>query len=417
VQELQAQLKRLDQTIADEVNNVGQRLHDEFLAAQNSESLLRQQFESQRQEAFNLNASAVQFATLKHEVESSQELSDTLELKLKEAGLMAGLASADISIVSRGMIPARPAFPKKSLMLPLGFLVSIFAGLVFVFALESFDDSMRTSEDVELVSSIPALATIPLITRRVLRNSVRKHQAGLGGLGTMAVQRPTSLLAESYRVLCNSLLLTAADNHPQVLVVTSSFPGEGKSVSSCNLAITLAQRGSRVLLVDTDLRRSNLLHQLGVESSTAPGLSSILTGKSASEPPMKPFPQLPKLDVIAAGPQTPWPAELLLSKKMGELLEKWRTEYDHIVLDTPPLLFFADTMPLASQADGVLLVVFAGRSRRKDMVRTLDLLSRSKAHVLGVILNGVVLESEYANSYVTYGYSNNYGDINESKSA
>jgi capsular exopolysaccharide synthesis family protein len=132
---------------------------------------------------------------------------------------------------------------------------------------------------------------------------------------------------------------------------------------------------------------------------------------------MKPFPQLPKLDVIAAGPQTPWPAELLLSKKMGELLEKWRTEYDHIVLDTPPLLFFADTMPLASQADGVLLVVFAGRSRRKDMVRTLDLLSRSKAHVLGVILNGVVLESEYANSYVTYGYSNNYGDINESKSA
>jgi len=417
VQELQAQLKRLDQTIADEVNNVGQRLHDEFLAAQNSESLLRQQFESQRQEAFNLNASAVQFATLKHEVESSQELSDTLELKLKEAGLMAGLASADISIVSRGMIPARPAFPKKSLMLPLGFLVSIFAGLVFVFALESFDDSMRTSEDVELVSSIPALATIPLITRRVLRNSVRKHQAGLGGLGTMAVQRPTSLLAESYRVLCNSLLLTAADNHPQVLVVTSSFPGEGKSVSSCNLAITLAQRGSRVLLVDTDLRRSNLLHQLGVESSTAPGLSSILTGKSASEPPMKPFPQLPTLDVIAAGPQTPWPAELLLSKKMGELLEKWRTEYDHIVLDTPPLLFFADTMPLASQADGVLLVVFAGRSRRKDMVRTLDLLSRSKAHVLGVILNGVVLESEYANSYVTYGYSNNYGDINESKSA
>jgi capsular exopolysaccharide synthesis family protein len=419
VQELQAQLKRLDQTIADEVTNVGQRLHDEFLAAEKSESLLRQQFELQRQEAFNLNASAVQFATLKHEVESSQELSDTLQLKLKEAGLMAGLASADISIVSRGMIPARPAFPKKSLMLPLGVLVSIFGGLVFVFAMESFDDSMRTSEDVEFVSSVPALATIPLITRRVLRHNGKngKHQVGLGGLGTMAVQRPTSVLAESYRVLCNSLLLTAADNHPQVLVVTSAFPGEGKSVSSCNLAITLAQRGSRVLLVDTDLRRSNMLHQLGVQSSTTAGLSSILTGKSAAESPMKPFPQLPKLEVIAAGPQTPWPAELLLSKKMGELLERWRTEYDHIILDTPPLLFFADTMPLAAKADGVLLVVFAGRSRRKDMVRTLDLLARSKAHVLGVILNGVVLESEYANSYVTYGYNNNYGDINESKPA
>ncbi|HXZ33152.1 MAG TPA: polysaccharide biosynthesis tyrosine autokinase [Terriglobales bacterium] len=415
VQELQAQLKRLDQTIADEVSNVGQRLHDEFLAAQNSESLLRQQFELQKQEAFNLNASAVQFATLKHEVESSQGLSDTLQLKLKEAGLMAGLASADISIVSRGMVGARPVFPKKTLMLPLGFLISIFGGLVFVFVLESFDDSMRTSEEVEAASSVPALATIPLITNRLLRNGTksRKYLPGPGGLGIMAAQRPASLLAESYRVLCNSLLLTAADRPPRLLVVTSSFPSEGKSVSSCNLAITLAQRGSRVLLVDADLRRSTLLRQLGVEPGTTEGLSSVLTGNSASQAVTKPFPQLPNLEVIPAGPQTPWPAELLASKKMKELLERWCTEYDHIVIDTTPILFFADTMPLAAKADGVLLVVLAGRSRRKAMVRTLDMLSRAKAHVLGLIVNGAVLESEYTNSYVTYGYSKGYGDFNE----
>jgi succinoglycan biosynthesis transport protein ExoP len=419
VQEAQAQLKRLDQSIADEVTNVGNRLHDEFLAAQDSENLLRHEFETQRQKAFELNANAVKFATLKHEVESSQELSDTLQLKLKEAGLISGLASADISIVSRGMVPARPAFPKKSLMLPLGLLIGVFGGLVFVFAAETFDDSMRTSEEVEAASSVPALAAIPLITRRLLTKDVRsrKHQAGLGGLGTMAAQRPASLLAESYRVLCNSLLLTAAGRPPQLLVVTSSFPNEGKSVSSCNLAITLAQRGERVLLVDADLRRSSLLRQLGVESSATAGLSSMLTGKGASEVPIKPFPQLPTLEVIPAGPQTPWPAELLASKKMGELLERWRREYDHVVIDTPPLLFFADTMPLAAKADGVLLVVLAGRSRRKDMARTLDLLSRSKAPVLGVVVNGVVLESEYTNSYVAYGYYRNHGDFNERKPA
>jgi capsular exopolysaccharide synthesis family protein len=419
VQELQAQLKRLDQAIADEVNNVGQRLHDEFTAAQNSESLLRQQFELQRQEAFNLNASAVQFATLKHEVESSQELSDTLVLKLKEASLMAGLASADISIVSRGMVAARPAFPKKTLMLPLGFLISIFGGLVFVFVLESFDDSMYTSEEAEAASSVPALASIPLITNRLLRNGMksRKHQAGSDSLGTMAAQRPASLLAESYRVLCNSLLLTDADRPPQLLVVTSAFPSEGKSVTSCNLAITLAQRGSRVLLVDADLRRSTLLRQLGVESGTTEGLSSILTGNTASETLTKPFPQLPNLEVLAAGPQTPWPVELLASKKMGDLLERWVTEYDHVVIDTTPVLFFADTMPLAAKADGVLLVVLAGRSRRKAMVRTLDLLSRAKANVLGVIVNGAVLESEFTNSYVTYGYSKSHGDFNENTHA
>jgi succinoglycan biosynthesis transport protein ExoP len=417
VQELQSQLKHLNQSIADEVGNVGQRLHDEFLAAQNSESLLRQQFEQQRQEAFSLNANAVKFATLKHEVESSQELSDTLQLKLKEAGLMAGLASADISIVSRGMVAARPAFPKKSLMLPLGFLISVFGGLVFVFFIESFDDYMRTSEDVEAASTVPALATIPLITRRSMRRISRKHEVSLGGLGTIAAQRPASLLAESYRVLCNSLLLTAADRPPQLLVVTSGFPSEGKSVSSCNLAITLAQRGSRVLLIDADLRRSTLLRQLGVESTTSEGLSSIIAGNGTSEAIRKPFPQLPMLTVISAGPQTPWPAELLASKKMGALVEQWRSEYDHVVVDTSPVLLFADTMPLAVQADGVLLVVRAGRSRRKAMIRTLDLLARAKARVLGVIVNGITLESEYTNSYVTYGYSKGYGDLHEDRIA
>jgi polysaccharide biosynthesis transport protein len=425
VVELQSQLKRLDQSISDEVTNVGNRLHDEFLAAQDSEDLLRHDFETQRQKAFELNAAGVEFATLKHEVEASQGLSDTLQLKLKEAGLLAGLASADISIVSRGMVPARPSFPKKAIMLPLGFLVSIFGGLVFVFVLESFDDSIRTSEEVEAASFIPALATIPLITRRSLRRvngngtNGRRPDTSLGGLGTMAAQRPSSLLAESYRVLCNSLLLTASDRPPQVLVVTSGFPSEGKSVSSCNLAITLAQRGSKVLLLDADLRRSTLLRHLGVESSMTEGLSSMISGKYGAEEDAlrKPFVQLPALHVISAGPQTPWPAELLASKKMGDLLERWRSEYDHVVIDTTPVLFFADSMPLAARADGVLVVVRAGRSRRKALVRTLDVLSRSKARVLGVIVNGIALEAEYANSYVTYGYSKNTGDLNENQVA
>ena len=418
VQEIQSQLRKLNQSIAEEVTNVGNRLHDEFLAAQDSENLLRHDFEVQRQQAFELNASAVQFATLKHEVESSQELSDTLQLKLKEAGLMAGLASADISIVSRGMIAARPTFPKKSIMLPLGFLVSAFGGLLFAFVLESFDDSIRTSEDVEAASYLPALATIPLITRRSLRKNGNRPDTTLGGLGTMAAQRPTSLLAESYRVLCNSLLLTASDRPPQVLVVTSGFPSEGKSVSSCNLAVTLAQRGSKVLLLDADLRRSTLLRQLGVESATTEGLSTLISGKDESEEALrKPFVQLPELHVISAGPHTPWPAELLASKRMGDLLERWRSEYDHVVIDTTPMLFFADSMPLAAKADGVLFVVRAGRSRRKTMMRALDLLSRSKARVLGVIINGIVLEAEYKNSYVTYGYSKSYGDLNENQIA
>jgi polysaccharide biosynthesis transport protein len=144
----------------------------------------------------------------------------------------------------------------------------------------------------------------------------------------------------------------------------------------------------------------------------------MISGKYGSEEALrKPFLQLPALHVISAGPHTPWPAELLASKRMGELLERWRSEYDHVVIDTTPMLFFADSMPLAAQADGVLFVVRAGRSRRKAMVRALDLLSRSKARVLGVIVNGIILEAEYKNSYVTYGYTQRDGDLNENKIA
>jgi len=315
------------------------------------------------------------------------------------------------------MIADRPAFPKKMLMLPLGLLISVFGGLVLVFVLESFDDSMQTWEEVEAISSIPALATIPLVTGKSLRNGMRnaKLQVGSDGLGVMAAQRPASLLAEAYRVLCNSLLLTTAEHPPKLLVVTSAFPGEGKSVSSCNLAITLAQRGSRVLLVDADLRRSALQSHLGMESNETAGLSSILTGNDVPEAVTKPFSQLPNLAMIPAGPRTPWPTELLASKKMAELLERWSTEYDHVVIDTAPILFFADTMPLAAKADGVLLVVLSGRSRRKALVRMLALLSRAKASVLGVIVNGAVLQPEYAKPYITYGINKSYGDINESK--
>ena len=413
VQEMQGQLKRLNEAITIEVANVGQRLQEEFLAAKSSEGLLRAELNAQKQEAFRLNESAVQFATLKHEVESTQELSDTLQLKLKEAGLVAGLASADISVVTPGMLPARPAFPKKGLMLPMGLLIGLFGGLVAVFILESVDDSMRTCEEVEQASAVPALATIPLVNRRILRNGEKSSsKGGFHGLGAVMARHPGSLMAEAYRVVCNSLLLASAGSPPKVLVVTSALPSEGKSVSSCNLAVALAQRGSRVLLVDADLRRSTLQRHLGLEPNETTGLSSMLTGHCEPEKVTQPFAQLPTLDLITAGPRTPCPAELLGSKKMKELLEQWSGKYDHVVIDTAPVLFFADTMPLAASADGVLLVVLAGRSRRRALNRMLDLLTRVQARVVGVIVNGVDLRLDYASSYITYGYYKGYGEAN-----
>jgi capsular exopolysaccharide synthesis family protein len=207
-------------------------------------------------------------------------------------------------------------------------------------------------------------------------------------------------MEEAYQVICNALLLSAADRPPRLLVVTSALPGEGKSTTSCNLAITLAQRGGKVLLVDTDLRRSTLPFQLGLDSKTAFGLSSILTGGAESEAIRNPIPELPNLHVILAGPQSPCPTQLLMSNKMNALLAQWSTDYDHVVIDTTPVLYVADSLPLAAKADAVLLVVRSGRSRRKAFHRMCNLLYRAKAHLVGVVINGANLQLEpYAHSY------------------
>jgi capsular exopolysaccharide synthesis family protein len=345
----------------------------------------------------------VTFATLRHEVESSQELCDTLQLKLKEAGLMAGLASADISIVDRGIIPARPTFPKKAVMLPMALFIGLFCGLVLAFVLESLDDSLETMEEVEAASSLPALAAIPFVAPRELPHNGTKRRSTL----TAAALRPGSLMEEAYQVICNSLLLSSADHPPRTLVVTSALPGEGKSTTSCNLAITLAQRGGKVLLVDTDLRRSTLPFELGLDSKTTCGLSSILTGGNESDAIRNPIPELPNLSLILAGPQSPCPTQLLVSNKMTALLDQWATEYDHVVIDTTPVLYVADGLPLAARADAVLLVVRSGRSRRKAFIRMCNLLHRTKANLVGVVINGANLQLEpYAHSYYGQGQAN-----------
>jgi capsular exopolysaccharide synthesis family protein len=337
-------------------------------------------------------------------VESGQELFDALQLKLKEAGVMAGLASANISIVDRGKIPSRPVLPKKGLNLALGLLVGLFGGVGLAFALESLDDTVQTSEEVESVSSLPALAVVPWAgSRGHLRNGARR-QLPAPQLAILSLQSPKSAGAEAYRSACSALLLSSVDTKPRLLVVTSALPQEGKSVTSCNLAIALAQRGGKVLLVDADLRRSSIHTHFGI--TTTEGLSSLLAGNAGQEAIQSPLAELPNLAVLPAGPHPPSPTEMLASNRLGAFLEKWSADYDHIVFDTAPMIPVADTLALAARADAVILVVRSGLSRKKALSRTRELLHRANAHVAGVILNGADLQLEH---YYSYGYGYGYG--------
>jgi polysaccharide biosynthesis transport protein len=393
VREVQSQLAQLHSAIDTEGGNIQTRLSNEYEAAAKAEAMIRDNFDRQKESAYKLNESVAQYAILKHEVESGQQLYDTLQLKLKEAGITSGLNSSYVDIIDRAQLPTKPIAPMKTENLLIGLGAGLACGLFAGFVLDSFDDRVRSPEAIESVTAMPELVAIPFVRSLAKSDKTRASAAALtsGGPGfnPICVQEPNCMGAEAYRSLCSVILLSSLKVAMKVLVVTSATPNEGKSTVSCNLATALAQRGRRVLLVDADLRCSSI----GARFGSGPGLSAILADPT-EYPVYRPLSNLPSLHVIPAGPRPRDPVELLDSARMKKFLTAWQTEYDHIIIDTPPVLPFSDALPLAAGADGVILVTRSGVSRSKALLRAKEVLSRSGANVLGFVLNAV-REPEY----------------------
>jgi capsular exopolysaccharide synthesis family protein len=408
LRELQSQLASVSSEIDSEGKNVETRLANEYDAAAKAESMIRGDFEKQKAEAFNLNESVVQYAILKHEVESGQQLYDTLQLKVQEAGVTSGLKSSYVNVIDRAELPDKPVEPRKTLYLGLGLGGGLLGGLLLGLVLDSFDDTIKTSEELEAVTALPELGCIPFLAGVATKvhkglNPTNLLRVG-SGPGPISVREPNSPGAEAYRALCSVILLSTMANPPKVLVVTSAMSGEGKSTVSWNLATALAQRGLRILLVDADLRCSSIHTQLG----TMPGLSTILANEPMPYRRYRPLSDLPNLEVIPAGFRPTDPTELLASERMQQLMADWSAQYDHVIVDTPPVLPFADSLALSARAHGVILVVRSGVSRSKALLRARDVLSRSGANILGVVLNAVRRPEYY------YAYPTKYKELTSS---
>jgi capsular exopolysaccharide synthesis family protein len=195
-----------------------------------------------------------------------------------------------------------------------------------------------------------------------------------------------------------------------VIVVTSAFPGEGKTTTTVNTAIAFAQRGERVLLVDADLRRGSLDRVFKLDDKSF-GLSTVLANPAAYSDLASPLPDLPMLRVLPTGPRPPNPAEMLSSNRMEEQLRQWAKEYDRVIIDTAPVLAVSDTQAMAAMADTVILVARAGMTRKRALIRARDLLWRINAPIAGVVVNDVDmrLENFYTYRYGMYGYNYGYG--------
>ena len=223
----------------------------------------------------------------------------------------------------------------------------------------------------------------------------------------------SSQAAEAYRALRSSILLSAIDNPLRLLVVTSAFMSEGKSTLSANLGVMLAQRGERVLIVDADLRRSTLHLLFGLQRP-ALGLTNLLSRQTGDAAFLHPVAEMPNLTYLPAGAVPPNPAELLASHRMAEMMRQWQQEYDRVIIDTAPILAVSDSLAPAARADAVLLVVRAGVTRKKALVRARELLRRANASVLGAVVNDIDLRTD---SYYGYsgGYTYGYGYTSDTK--
>src|SRR5713101_6484527 len=414
VQRLQAQIKDLGQAIEKEKKNILDVLESNYKEARQRETLLTQALDQQKAESSQMAGKLVEYNILKREAEANKTLYDGLMTKLKETAISQGLRSSNIRVIDAAMIPSTPSRPAKTRNVVLAFLIGLVGGIGLALMREYLDNTVKTPDDIERLTRLPSLAVVPQFVgsngdakRGLLKSfDANGHDQRIE---LVAQHLPKSQMSEAFRALRTSILLSQADHPPQVILVTSALPREGKTTAAANLAVTLAQLGDSTVLVDADLRKPGIGRLLNLGSGKYAGLSSYLAGVSSLDLVTVSHPTIPNLVAIPTGPLPPNPADLLSSHKLADAIAELRTKFRFIVIDSPPVMAATDAVILSVQADGVLLVVRSGETPKEAFTRTRELLSSVKCRILGVVLNAVDSGApDYYYSYRYYPYSYGY---------
>jgi capsular exopolysaccharide synthesis family protein len=416
VQRIQAQIKDVDEQITRQSKSVIVELGNDYKAALQLEELRSKALDQQKADTNVMSEKMVQYNILSREAEANKALYEGLLTKLKEAGISAGLRSSNVRIVDPAMIPSMPARPAKARNIALAFLVGLVGGIGLALLREYLDNTVKTPDDIETLARLPSLAVVPAFGDGASSNKRAGLLTGASSNGhdkrieLVAQHLPKSHVAEAFRAMRTALLLSQPERPPQVILVSSALPREGKTTVAANLAVTLAQLGDKTVLVDGDLRKPSIGRMLNLGTGKYAGLSSYLAGVSSLDLITVPHPAIPNLAAIPTGPLPPNPADLLSSHRLTDAIAELRTKYKFIVIDSPPIMAATDAVILSVQADGVLLVVRSGQTPKEAFTRTCDLLTSVKSHLLGVVLNAVDANApDYYYSYRYYPYSYGYG--------
>lgn len=394
VKQLQAKIDEIRNRLNEETKRRTAAIKADYETSARKEGLLKERTEEQEKLALALNEKTIQYRALEREVQSDKSIYESLLQRSKETEVTGGMTAGSNQVVDSAAIPLRPFRPNIPLNLLLAILVGLIGGAGIPFVLEFFDRTVRTPEEIREQMRLPVLGAVVMLPAdkgyKKLRTPIEK----------LYMLEPRSPFSEAIRTLRASIIISAQDQSLRSILVTSCWPGEGKSTIASNLAISLAYGTNRVVLVEADLRHPTLSKTFHINGSRLGLTNYLMFGNGIGE--FVHSTDIPQLFVLPSGSINPSsPSELLHSEEMKELLSKLRSEFDYVIIDSSPSIGLADSLMLSTIVDTTILIAGAGMTMRRDISHVVKQLSNVGAHFLGVVINR--LEMGQDSYYYSYG--------------
>jgi capsular exopolysaccharide synthesis family protein len=390
---LRSAIQIAEAKLSAEIGKVVQAVKNEYLAALAKENSLSAALDAQKNDALAMNRKAIDYSVLDREVQSSRQIYDSLLQRAKETGVSTELKTSNIRVVDVAERPLRPISPKRSLTLMLALVGGSLLACALVFFFEYMDSRIKTPDEVKTHLGLPHIGLLPALGR----NDQEPYPLVNNGVAAN--------FSEAFRTIRTNVLFATAQEGSRSLVVTSTGPGEGKSVVASNLAISLAQARQRVLLLDADMRRPRV--HIIFEKPQEPGLSNVLVGDAKPAETIHRT-TVPGLSVMASGLTPPDPAELLGSKRFQDFMSSLAPDFDWVIVDTPPVMAVTDSSVAAHVTGSVLFVIGAEMTSRYEALRALEQLEHMNAKFMGAVLNRVDLQ--HHGYYYSKYYRRKYGE-------
>lgn len=400
-----SELAEVQKQLDDTRRSISSEIEIEYRESLNREQMLQKAVAETKAEWDRVNASSFQYQQLKQEAAADKALYNELITKIHEAGINAGFKDNNIRIADVARPSSTPVYPSIRRNLMLAFFFSTCLAIGAVLLLDSLDSTLRDPEEASRFLGTEVIGTLPLDRNLSPLPKVPESEAAASLAGTedggrgKRYYRSISGFEEAVRTIRNTILLSDFEQRLRSIVLTSAEPGEGKTTTAVYLAIANAAHGKKTLLVDADLRRPSIHARFGL--APREGLSNVLTGELAWQDVVIPVESRPNLTLLPSGPGSHRAADLIGSR-LAELLDEFAKEYDLVILDSPPLLGFAECLQMADAADGVLIVTRAGVTQRKAVATVVSTLQRLRTNVIGVVLNKVT-QSTSQYGYAYYG--------------